>query len=165
MNKPANKTGVPLITAVILSCLVLISCNPNKQNDVPNSPGIYNKNMAISNNDPVELQALKQPADKPTAASPAGPEEKPNGKGNDDTGSQTPDDTIDSKEIEAAKQKALNYYTGTVFEVVSIEFSGINNGQIVFSVCVKKGGKLQDPNRTIILQKVNGTYKVENEGY
>ena len=53
----------------------------------------------------------------------------------------------------------------TVFEVVSLELKSQTENEISFSVCVSKGGIVQEPDRTIILQLVNNSWEVVNEGY
>ena len=56
-------------------------------------------------------------------------------------------------------------YENTVFEVVSLELKSRTENEISFSVCVSKGGIVQEPDRTIFLEFVNGHWKVVNEGY
>ena len=53
----------------------------------------------------------------------------------------------------------------TVFEVVSLELKSQTENEISFSVCVSKGGIVQEPDRTIFLEFVNGHWGVVNEGY
>lgn len=67
--------------------------------------------------------------------------------------------------LDTAKMAAQNYYADTVFEVVSMELRSQTEEEITFSVCVSKGGVVQEPNRTIFLQLVNGRWEVINEGY
>lgn len=67
--------------------------------------------------------------------------------------------------LDTAKTAAQNYYANTVFEVVSMELRSQTEEEITFSVCVSKGGIVQEPNRTIFLQLVNGSWEVINEGY
>lgn len=67
--------------------------------------------------------------------------------------------------LDTAKMAAQNYYANTVFEVVSMEVRSQTEEEITFSVCVSKGGVVQEPNRTIFLQLVNGRWEVINEGY
>ena len=64
-----------------------------------------------------------------------------------------------------AEVTARAYYENTVFEVVSLELKSQTENEIIFSVCVSKGGVTQEPNRTIFLQLNNGTWEVVNEGY
>lgn len=67
--------------------------------------------------------------------------------------------------LDTAKMAAQNYYDDTVYEVVSMELRSQTEEEIIFSVCVSKGGVVQEPNRTIFLQLVNGSWEVINEGY
>ena len=60
---------------------------------------------------------------------------------------------------------AQDYYTNSVFEVVSMELKSQTAEEISFSVCVSKGGVIQEPNRTIFLQLINDAWEVVNEGY
>lgn len=66
---------------------------------------------------------------------------------------------------DTAKMAAQNYYANTVFEVVSMELKSQTEEEITFSVCVSRGGVVQEPDRTIFLQLVNGSWEVINEGY
>lgn len=67
--------------------------------------------------------------------------------------------------LKKADDAARAYYENTVLEVVSMELISQTAEEISFSVCVSKGGVVQDPNRTIYLQLANGNWKVVNEGY
>ena len=60
---------------------------------------------------------------------------------------------------------ALHPIRNTVFEVVSLELKSQTENEISFSVCVSKGGIVQEPDRTIFLEFVNGHWEVVNEGY
>lgn len=68
-------------------------------------------------------------------------------------------------ELKKADEAAKAYYENTVFEVVYMELISQSAEEISFSVCVSKGGVVQEPNRTIFLQFVNGSWEVVNEGY
>lgn len=67
--------------------------------------------------------------------------------------------------LKKADDAARAYYENTVLEVVSMELISQSAEEISFSVCVSKGGVVQEPNRTIFLQFVNGSWEVVNEGY
>jgi hypothetical protein len=56
-------------------------------------------------------------------------------------------------------------YENTVFEVISLKLKSQTENGISFSVCVSKGGIVQEPDRTIFLEFVNGHWEVVNEGY
>lgn len=75
------------------------------------------------------------------------------------------DPVSNSQTNDEAEVVARAYYEDTVFEVVSLELKNQTENEIVFSVCVSKGGVIQEPNRTIFLQLNNGTWEVVNEGY
>lgn len=70
-----------------------------------------------------------------------------------------------NEELKIADEAARVYYENTVFEVVSLELKSRTENEISFSVCVSKGGIVQEPDRTIFLEFVNGHWKVVNEGY
>lgn len=64
-----------------------------------------------------------------------------------------------------AEDAARDYYLGTVFEVDSLTEIGPRAGEITFQVSCSKGGVKQDPDRTISLERKNGTWTVVSEGY
>lgn len=77
-------------------------------------------------------------------------------------------------DLEGAEKAAREYYSGTVFEAVSLEAvsaetvstgEGGVTAEIRYSVRVGKGGVVQDPDRSITLQRVDGVWKVVGEGY
>jgi len=68
-------------------------------------------------------------------------------------------------DLEAIKKIAQEYYSDTVFEVISMELIRQTDKEIVFSVCVSKGGVVQEPNRTIFLEFNDEKWEVTNEGY
>jgi hypothetical protein len=72
---------------------------------------------------------------------------------------------VKTKDQAAAAAAARAYYTNTVLKVVKIELIEQTEATASFSVQVSKGGLIQDPNRTIILQLRNGVWTVTNEGY
>lgn len=85
---------------------------------------------------------------------------------NDTTnGVETTQPAVEPGETIIAEEVAKAYYSNTVFEVVSLELKSQTENEIIFSVCVSKGGEVQEPNRTITLQLNNGTWEIINEGY
>ena len=70
-----------------------------------------------------------------------------------------------NEELKIADESARAYYENTVFDVVSLELKSQTENEISFSVCVSKGGIVQEPDRTIFLEFVNGHWEVVNEGY
>ena len=67
--------------------------------------------------------------------------------------------------MKIADESARAYYENTVFEVVSLELKSQTENESSFSVCVSKGGIVQEPDRTIFLEFVNVHWEVVNEGY
>lgn len=72
---------------------------------------------------------------------------------------------VPNDEVKIANEEARAYYENTVFEIVSLELKSQTENEIIFSVCVSKGGVIQEPNRSITLQLNNGTWEVVNKGY
>ena len=72
--------------------------------------------------------------------------------------------TSNTASIDTVKAVAEAYYKNTVFSVISMEIVSQTENEISFSVCVSKGGVMQEPNRTIFLELANGHWKVVNEG-
>lgn len=60
---------------------------------------------------------------------------------------------------------AQEYYADTVFEVTSMDLTSQTDHEIVFSVCVSKDGVVQEPNRSIFLERNKDNWEVVNEGY
>lgn len=76
---------------------------------------------------------------------------------------------LSDAEIEAARQAAVDYYAGTVFEVTSLtaltpDTAPFWEGEIVFRTVCSKSGEAQ-PDRSIALERQNGVWTVINEGY
>lgn len=70
-----------------------------------------------------------------------------------------------SKAVKKAVNAAKEYYSGSVFKVISMEIYSKTKNKIIFSVCVSKDGIIQDPDRRITLKLKNGIWKVTGEGY
>lgn len=66
---------------------------------------------------------------------------------------------------DAAYDAACDYYLGTVFEVHKLVEISTRQGEITFQVECSKGGVRVDPDRTISLERKNGTWSVVSEGY
>ena len=82
---------------------------------------------------------------------------------------------LTDEQIEEAKQVALEYYKETVFDVNTItcidtwaggtgEWKNGDN-YCKFSVSVSRGGVVQEPERTILLELSDDVWSVVNEGY
>lgn len=69
------------------------------------------------------------------------------------------------EDLAAAHQAAMDYYTGTVFEVETLTEIEPRQGEIAFRVSCSKGGVKVDPDRTISLERQDGVWTVINEGY
>lgn len=93
-----------------------------------------------------------------TAASTPAPEE-----------SSAPAAELTPEEAEEARQAALDYYAGTVFEVSALtELAPADapgwEGEILFRAACSKGGEAQ-PDRTVALERQDGVWSVVSEGY
>ena len=77
----------------------------------------------------------------------------------------TPSVPENREDAAAAEASARAYYSGTVFTIESMEPISRTENEIMFSVCVSKEGIVQEPNRTISLQRKDSVWKVINEGY
>lgn len=78
-------------------------------------------------------------------------------------------ESLSDAEIEAARQAAVDYYAGTVFEVISLtpltlDTAPFWEGEIVFRTACSKNGEAQ-PDRCIALERQSGIWTVINEGY
>jgi len=85
------------------------------------------------------------------------------------TPTATPTPALSGEEVEEARQAALDYYAGTVFEVRELtrldpgEVPGWE-GEVMFRAACSKGGQVQ-PERTVALERRDGVWTVINEGY
>lgn len=61
----------------------------------------------------------------------------------------------DQNDLPAAEETARAYYADTVFTVVSMELKSQTTEEIIFTVCVSKGGVIQEPDRSITLRLDN----------
>ncbi len=73
--------------------------------------------------------------------------------------------SLSKKSKNRAKKVAKNYYRKTVFKLISLKVKKQSKNKIVFRSRVKKGGVLQNPDRSIRLRLVKGKWKVVGEGY
>lgn len=164
MKKPV------LYISTVCLVLSLSACRGNTENDNDNVP---NQSMQESN---VEEESISNEEKEPPSDTTS----------NEDEYETEADPTIVSEEItadaiidgidmdnppinwgtpDAPEIAAENYYTNTVFELVSLEVLQSSKEYVKFSVVSKKGGELVDPNRTIELRYEDGTWNVVNEGY
>lgn len=89
---------------------------------------------------------------------------------NNETGNEENNEKVPEEDIEAAKKVAMDYYTGTVFEVNSMTCieHGTNyaaEGECNFMVNVSKDGQVQEPNRMISLNRTTDSWEVASEGF
>ena len=78
---------------------------------------------------------------------------------------EEPAPALGDGEKEAARQAALDYYAGTVFQVLDLTEIDPGEGEIAFRVSCAKGGTPVDPDRTITLARREGAWAVVSEGY
>lgn len=67
--------------------------------------------------------------------------------------------------VDAVLAAARSYYEGTVFTVEELSVTECSEREAVLSALVSKGGVVQEPERTVWLECVDGAWTVVNEGY
>ncbi len=82
-----------------------------------------------------------------------------------DSSQPEPPVPLTQEEVEAARQAALDYYAGTVFQVQELIYEEQVGNIVSFTVQCSKGGVRVDPDRTISLERQEGVWTVVNEGY
>ena len=82
-----------------------------------------------------------------------------------DSSQPEPPAPLTQEEVEAARQAALDYYAGTVFDVTELVFEEQMANTVGFTVKCSKGGVAVDPDRTIVLELQDGAWTVVSEGY
>ena len=128
-------------------CLLLAACGPKP---AENSP---------------EASSLPAVSSQPGSASlPAPDVSEPDASAPDSSKAEAPV-PLTQEELAAAHQAALDYYTGTVFEVETLTEIEPRQGEIAFRVSCSKDGVKVDPDRTIFLERQEGVWTVINEGY
>lgn len=112
-----------------------------------------------------ELEPAEPPAQSPESQLPAPSVQQPE---NEEKPASTEEPgAISSGDVEAAQQAALKYYSGTVFEINSLEKIELKKGwkgEIMFQVSCSIGGVPEVP-RAIALERRDGVWTVTNEGY
>ena len=132
-------------------CLLLAACGPKPAENPPEA-------------DPSEPPAVSEPevstpdisepdVSAPDASQPEGPPV---------TGPSAP---FTEEELNQARQAALDYYSGTVFDVTELVFEEQLANTVSFTVKCSKGGVKVDPDRAIVLECTDGAWTVVNEGY
>lgn len=138
-----TKYLVPLLAL----CLLLAACGSKSSENlpeasVPEPPAVSEPRPEVSEPD----------ASVPDVSQPEPPV----------TGPSTP---FTEEELERARQTALDYYTGTVFDVTELVFEEQMANTVSFTVKCSKGGVKVDPDRAIVLECTDGVWTVVNEGY
>ena len=129
---------LPLLTL----CLLLTACGP-KPAEAPPEASAPQPEVSVS--DPI-----------PDGSEPDIPEGPPV------KGPSTP---FTEEELDQARQAALDYYAGTVFEVTELVFEEQMANTASFTVKCSKGGVRVDPDRSIVLELQDGAWTVVSEGY
>lgn len=126
-------------------CLLLAACGPKPAENLP------------------EVSVSEPPAiSEPEVSTPDISE--PDASAPDSSEAEAPV-PLTQEELAAAHQAAMDYYAGTVFEVETLTEIEPRQGEITFRVSCSKGGVKVDPDRTISLERKNGTWSVVSEGY
>ena len=131
---------------ILALCLVLTACGSKVNDPGAASPAPDTSVPApeISQPEP-EVSAPDVPAPEPSESEPPAP--------------------LTEDEKAAAREAALDYYRGTVFQVESLTEIDARAGEITFQTACSKGGVRQDPDRTISLERQDGSWTVVSEGY
>lgn len=137
----------------LMLCLLLAACGPK------------------SGENPPEASSLPAVSSQSGSTSPPAPDDPPAPDVSEPDvsapGSSEPEPLVPltREELAAAHQAALDYYTGTVFEVDTLTEIEPRQGEVAFRVSCSKGGVKVDPDRTISLERQDGVWTVVNEGY
>ena len=126
-------------------CLLLAACGPKPAENLPEAS--VSEPPAIS-----EPEVSTPDISEPDASTP------------DSSEAEAPV-PLTQEELAAAHQAALDYYTGTVFEVETLTEIEPRQGEIAFRVSCSKDGVKVDPDRTISLERQDGVWTVISEGY
>ena len=127
-------------------CLLLAACGPKPAEAPP------------------EASAPKPDISAPAVSQPEPDVSEPDVSAPDSSEAEAPV-PLTQEELAAAHQAALDYYTGTVFEVETLTEIEPRQGEIAFRVSCSKDGVKVDPDRAIFLERQEGVWTVINEGY
>lgn len=157
-----------LIMEVFLILFLLSACGEEAINEEGNAfvskDGAMSDSQLAEKSHPSEELKTSPPSQTPDLSQieTAPPEEEA------DQDSPTEEsDLVSSSDVEEARQAAMTYYAGTVFEIHSltrIEPWGSWKGDVLFRVACSKGGEPQ-VDRTIALERQDGSWVVVGEGY
>ena len=138
-----NKTMKYAKYLLLLLCLLLAACGSEASPEASSTPA-----PAVSEPD----------VSKPDASTPdvSRPEDSP---------VTEPSAPFTEEELDQARQAALDYYAGTVFDVTELVFEEQMANTVSFTVRCSKGGVKVDPDRSIVLELRDGAWTVTNEGY
>ena len=130
------------IIPLLALCLLLAACGPNET--VPetssSAPGASSSVPDVSQSEPEASQPEEPPVTEPSVP-------------------------FTGEELDQARQAALDYYAGTVFDVTELVFEEQVEHTVSFTVKCSKGGVAVDPDRTISLERQNGVWTIISEGY
>ena len=130
---------------LLVLCLALAACGPKEPAPKPSSvPEVSSQSGSASLSAPDVSEPDVSAPDSSEAEAPV---------------------PLTREELAAAHQAALDYYTGTVFEVETLTEIEPRQGEIAFRVSCSKDGVKADPDRTIFLERQEGVWTVINEGY
>lgn len=136
----------PKYLLLLLLCLLLAACGPkpaaNSEGDVSSAPDLS-----------VPLPDMSQPDVSQPEPDVSGPD------------TSHPSAPFTGEELDQARQAALDYYAGTVFDVTELLFEEQMANTASFTVKCSKGGVTVDPDRSIVLELQDGAWTVVNEGY
>lgn len=133
-------------------CLLLAACGPKSGENPPEASS---------------LPAVSSQSGSTSLPAPDAPEpdvSAPDSSSPDASVPETPAPLTEADKA-AAYDAACDYYLGTVFEVHKLVEISPRQGEITFQVECSKGGVRADPDRTISLERKNGTWAVVSEGY
>ena len=133
---------IPLLTL----CLLLAACGPkpaaSSEGDASSAPEVSASGSDLSQPDKSEPDISEPDSSQPEPSVP-----------------------FTGEELDQARQAALDYYGGTVFDVTELVFEEQMANTASFTVKCSKGGVAVDPDRTIVLELQDGVWTVVNEGY
>lgn len=129
-------------------CLLLAACGPKEP--APEASSVSSQPVSVS---PPAPDVSEPGVSEPDSSQP---------EGLPVTGPSTP---FTEEELDQARQAALDYYAGTVFDVTELVFEEQMENTVSFTVKCSKGGVKVDPDRAIVLECTDGAWTVMNEGY
>ena len=132
-------------------CLLLAACGPKEP--APEASSVPAVSSQPGSASPPAPSVSEPDVSAPDVSQPEGPPI---------TGPSVP---FTEEELDQARQAALDYYAGTVFDVTELVFEEQMENTVSFTVKCSKGGVKVDPDRAIVLEYTDGAWTVMNEGY